>query len=92
MTVSHMLTSMQKKLSNAEWCHRSVQLREAYVPWLRERHPKGGVVMINLLTAEYVVGRSIDDAMTLFEEKFGDADWCLDIVGPVIERRKRRGR
>jgi hypothetical protein len=83
---------MQKKLSNAEWCHRSVQLREAYVPWLRERHGEGSVVMINLLTAEYVVGPSIEDAMALFAEKFGDADWCLDMVHPVIGRRKRRGR
>jgi hypothetical protein len=57
---------------------------------MRERHPKGGVVMISLLTAEYVVGRNIDDAMELFAEKFGDADWCLDLVYPVIRRRRGR--
>ena len=79
--------SMRKHLSNEEWCHRSVQLREAYIPWLRERHPEGSMVMINLLTAEYVVGRDASEAMTLFAEKFGDADWCLDTVHNVLRRK-----
>ena len=87
-----MRTSMQKHLSLDKWCNRSVQLREAYLPWLRERHAKGSVVMINLLTAEYVVGQSGEETMALFVEKFGDADWCLDMVHPVIVRRRPRNR
>jgi hypothetical protein len=79
-----MLTEMQKHLSLAQWCDRSIQLREAYLPWLRERHPKGSVVMINLLTAEYVVGcvprlpRPIDPARTLLHSSIPRA------VGPRL--------
>jgi hypothetical protein len=46
-------------------------------------------VMINLLTVEYVVGQSGKETMALFVRKFGDADWCLDMVHPVIGRRRR---
>jgi hypothetical protein len=81
---------MQKHLSVTEWCTRNVQLREAYCPWLRERHPRGTVVMINLLTAEYLVGRDATKLMTEFAAKFGDADWCLDMVHPVTLRRDVR--
>jgi hypothetical protein len=45
----------RRRLSNDEWCYRSLQLTEAFIPWLRERYPVGGVAIINLLTAELVV-------------------------------------
>ena len=81
---------MQKHLSVTEWSNRSVQLREAYCPWLRERHPRGTVVMINLLTAEYLTGRDATTLMAEFTAKFGDADWYIDMVHPVAVRRRPR--
>lgn len=92
VNVDRMLASMLKRLSVRQWCHRSTQLRDTYVPFLRERHPEGAIVMINLLTAEYVVGESGEETMELFAEKFGEVDWCLDTVHPVIERRRGRCR
>jgi hypothetical protein len=61
-----------RALSGSERSHRSRLLTEAYIPYLRERHPMGSVVAINLLTAEYVVGEHSPDAMDLYAEKFGD--------------------
>jgi hypothetical protein len=42
---------------------RSVLLREAYIAYLRERHPMGSVVAINLLATEYVVGGASPQAL-----------------------------
>jgi hypothetical protein len=62
------------KLTDAERCDRWIQLSEAYIPYLRERHPMGSVVAINLQTAEYVVGACSPEAMDLYNEKFPDAE------------------
>jgi hypothetical protein len=59
-------------LPDDERCNRSQLLSEAYIPYLRERHPMGSVVAINLLTAEYVVGEHAPDAMKQYSEKWGD--------------------
>ena len=60
-----------RKLSSAELVDRSALLTEAYIPYLRERHPIG-VVAINLLTAEYVIGAQSPIAMDMYKDKFGD--------------------
>ena len=39
--------------------------------------------MINLLTAEYLVGRDAAALMAEFTAKFGDADWCIDAIADV---------
>jgi hypothetical protein len=59
-------------LPDDERCNRSQLLSEAYIPYLRQRHPMGSVVAINLLTAEYVVGEHSPDAIDRYKEKFVD--------------------
>jgi hypothetical protein len=61
-------------LSERERYDRGVRLSEAYLPYLRERHPMGSVVAINLKTAEYVVGAHAPEAIYTYLEKFPDAD------------------
>ena len=39
--------------------------------------------MINLLTAEYLVGQNATQLMEEFAAKFGDADWCIDAIADV---------
>ena len=69
---------MQKHLSWASGAIAACSCGKLHGPWLRERHPKGTVVMINLLTAEYLVGQDTAKLMAEFTAKFWDADWCLD--------------
>ena len=72
-----------RALTDNERFHRGVLLSEAYLPYLRERHPMGSVVAINLATAEYVVGPQSPQAMHLYWDKFGkeaDADMYLEPI------------
>jgi hypothetical protein len=62
-----------RELSESDHYHRGVLLSEAYLPYLRERHPMGSVVAINLRTAEYVVGAQSPMAMYEYWDKFGKA-------------------
>ena len=68
-------------LPEHEKCNRSLLLSEAYIPYLRERHPMGSVVAINLATAEYVVGEHAPDAMMRYRDKWGDdADMYIEPI------------
>jgi hypothetical protein len=63
-----------RELSDSERYQRGALLSEAYLPYLREFHPMGSVVAINLKTAEYVVGAHAPEAMYTYQGKFPDAD------------------
>jgi len=74
---------MRVQLPKAITSHRSLLLSEAYIPYLRERHPMGSVVAINLQTAQYVVGSQSPQAMYAYWDKFGkaaDADMYLEPI------------
>jgi hypothetical protein len=75
-----------RKLSDSERVDRSQLLTESYVPYLRERHPMGSVVAINLLTAEYVVGGASPITLYMYSDTFGkraEANmWLEPIHGP----------
>ena len=71
---------VRQSLSNTQWCYRSLQLTEAFIPWLRERYPVGSVVIVNLLTAEFIVGENTPDAVQQYEARFGDADSYMQPV------------
>jgi hypothetical protein len=72
-----------RPLSASERHHRGQLLSEAYIPYLRERHPMGSVVAINLQTAEYVVGAQSPQALFEYWDTFGkaaDADMYLEPI------------
>src|SRR6478672_7838372 len=56
-----------RELSDSERYQRGALLSEAYLPYLREFHPMGSVVAINLKTAEYVVGAHAPEAMYTYQ-------------------------
>ena len=81
-----------RKLSSSERVDRAGLLAEAYIPYLRERHPVGSVVAINLLTAEYVVGAQSPIAIYIYRNKFGedaDANMWLEPIYPRDTRHMR---
>jgi hypothetical protein len=60
-----------RKLSASAWHNRGRRLAEEYISYLRDRHPMGSVVAINVATGEHVVGGASPIALEMYWDKFG---------------------